>query len=214
MMTSFQENPVFFAFSGSSLLVRGDIETVALAARAASSGEAKERLALYVEGSGAAFDLDLSGSEEEILARLPGQFPEASIDTLADGCSAPATKPRGRGRPKLGVVSREISLLPRHWQWLSEQQGGASATLRRLVDEARKIRADEAQIRKNVNAAYRFMMDIAGNQAGFEEASRTLFAHNFREFEERIRDWPTDIRTQLARYVEGAQLRQSGASDA
>jgi hypothetical protein len=200
-----QESSEFLAFLGESLLARGALAVVALAARAATLGETKQRIALYVEETGAAFDLDLSGSEEETLGRLRVQFPEPSIDLPGFGCDRSAWAPRGRGRPKLGVVSREISLLPRHWQWLSEQDGGASGTLRRLVDEARRAGADQSRNRRNVNAAYRFMMDLAGNQVGFEEASRSLFAHNWVDFEERIKDWPADVRTQLARYVRRAR---------
>src|ERR1700739_3037247 len=42
------------------------------------------------------------------------------------------------GRPKLGVVAREVTLLPRHWDWLATQPGGGSVALRKLVGEARR----------------------------------------------------------------------------
>ncbi|MFY0534142.1 DUF2239 family protein [Nannocystis pusilla] len=41
----------------------------------------------------------------------------------------------GPGRPKLGVVSREVSLLPRHWEWLERQPSGSR---RRCADSSRR----------------------------------------------------------------------------
>lgn len=112
---------------------------------------------------------------------------------------------RGPGRPKLGVVCREVSLLPRHWEWLAEQRGGASATLRRLVEGAKKSESREAVARRAVEAAHRFMWDLAGDEPGFEEATRSLFAMDFDLFEKQTSGWPAAIRDQLARYIENAR---------
>ena len=101
---------------------------------------------------------------------------------------------RGRGRPRLGVVAREVTLLPRHWDWLNSQPGGASVALRKLVDEARKASGDRDRIRAAQDAAYRFMSALAGNLPGFEEAARALFAHDRRRFGELIAAWPEDVR--------------------
>lgn len=102
------------------------------------------------------------------------------------------------GRPKLGVVAREVTLLPRHWDWLGEQPGGASAALRRLVDEARNAHASRDQLRRAKEASYRFMSAIGADLPGFEEASRALFAQDGADFSTKIAHWPVDVQTYLA----------------
>lgn len=102
--------------------------------------------------------------------------------------------PRGRGRPRLGVVAKEVTLLPRHWDWLNVQPGGASVALRRLVDEARKTSGDRDRLRGAQEAAYRFMSAIAANLPGFEEATRALFAYDRRGFTHQVANWPEDLR--------------------
>jgi hypothetical protein len=103
-------------------------------------------------------------------------------------------EPRGRGRPRLGVIAKEVTLLPRHWDWLNLQPGGASVALRRLVDEARKTSGDRDRRRAAQEAAYRFMSAVAGNLPGFEEATRALFAYDRPSFTRQIADWPMDVR--------------------
>jgi hypothetical protein len=155
------------------------------ACRCCARGEAGGRHAVH---TGRAVDLDLRGSDAEILARLPQ-------DTSSDlPVEAPASEPRGRGRPKLGVVAREVTLLPRHWEWLNAQPGGASVALRKLVDEARRANGDKDRAREAREAAYHFMSAAAGNRPHFEEASRALFADDRRHFVALIADWPADIR--------------------
>lgn len=102
------------------------------------------------------------------------------------------------GRPKLGVVAREVTLLPRHWEWLGQQRGGASAALRRLVDEARIAYASRDQIRQAKEAGYRFMSAIGGDLSGFEDASRALFADDAADFSSKIAHWPVDVQMYLA----------------
>jgi uncharacterized protein len=103
----------------------------------------------------------------------------------------------GPGRPKLGVVAREITLLPRHWDWLKTQPGGASVALRKLVEMAMKANADHDKVRLAKEITYRFMSAIAGHLPGFEEACRALFAANSDAFEAVVADWPKDIRAHL-----------------
>lgn len=103
-------------------------------------------------------------------------------------------EPRGRGRPRLGVVAKEVTLLPRHWDWLSAQPGGASVALRRLVDQARRANGDRDRVRAAQEAAFRFMSAIAGNLPMFEEANRALFAYDRRRFAELVAGWPADVR--------------------
>ncbi|MEW5685774.1 MAG: DUF2239 family protein [Pseudomonadota bacterium] len=114
--------------------------------------------------------------------------------------TSPQPPPRpGRGRPRLGVVAREVTLLPRHWDWLAAQPGGASATLRRLVDEARRDNADVDQVRETRDAAYRVMSALAGDLPGFEEASRALFAGSYAGLAQIALDWPADVAAYVLR---------------
>lgn len=105
-----------------------------------------------------------------------------------------SAEPRGRGRPRLGVVAKEVTLLPRHWDWLNVQPGGASVALRKLVEEARRTSGDRDRVRAAQEAAYRFLSAVAGNLPGFEEATRALFAYDRRRFTELIARWPEDVR--------------------
>jgi uncharacterized protein len=164
------------AFDGSTILARGRLAEVALAVRQRLDERPEATLLTFDDASGRVIDLDLRGTPAEIVARL-------------------GDEPRGRGRPKLGVVAREVTLLPRHWEWLSAQPGGASQALRRLIDEARRGDRGETQERIAREAAYRFMNALAGNLAGFEEATRALFANDEVGFFRQAAGWPADIRT-------------------
>ena len=119
----------------------------------------------------------------------PGGGPTGDVEPAA----APSV-----GRPRLGVVAREVTLLPRHWEWLGQQQGGASAALRRLVDEARNEHAERDVMRQAKESSYRFMSAIGGDLPGFEEASRALFAQDGADFSNKIAHWPVDVQTHLA----------------
>jgi hypothetical protein len=123
----------------------------------------------------------------------PPGYPASSAPAPTAAAAAPAV-----GRPRLGVVAREVTLLPRHWEWLAQQPGGASAALRRLVDEARRSQAGRDAQRLATERAYRFMSAIAGSLPGFEEASRALFAHDAAAFAERVAGWPQDLRAHLS----------------
>jgi len=183
--------PSFTAFEGQRRLVSGTLAEVALALKHA--GRPSAPIIIFSDASGRPIDLDLRGSDDEIIARLP--------DT-AQASPAPAaepTEPRGRGRPKLGVVAREVTLLPRHWEWLNAQPGGASVALRKLVDESRRSSGDRDRLRAARDAAYHFMSAMAGNLANFEEASRALFADDRRRFVGLIADWPVDIRDHIVK---------------
>ena len=120
------------------------------------------------------------------ICRCSGRIPSVSL--------RPAAPARGPGRPKLGVVAREVTLLPRHWDWLAAQPGGASVALRRLVEDARRVSASDDRRRAAQEAAYRFMQAMAGDQPGYEDATRALFAGDVARFEERTAAWPEDVR--------------------
>ena len=164
----------------------------------ASRKPAAPPIIIFDDATGRPLDLDLRGSEREIIARLPQ--PAALPETAADSTAA---EPRGRGRPKLGVVAREVTLLPRHWEWLGTQPGGASVALRKLVEEARRTSGDVDRARAARDAAYHFMSVMAGNLAGFEEASRALFADDRRRFVGLIAGWPDDIRDHIVKLAFG-----------
>jgi len=183
----------FTAFIGQRRLASGPLADVALAIRKNAGPLAQQPILIFDDQSGRSIDIDLRGTDEEILARLPPSTPATE---------SPVPEPRGRGRPKLGVVAREVTLLPRHWDWLASQPGGASVALRKLVEEARRANGDRDRHRAARDAAYHFMSAIAGNFKGFEEASRALFADDRRRFGELIATWPHDIRDHIVRLVE------------
>jgi len=179
---------------GHQRLVSGPLAEVALAVLKASQSAVAEPIVIFDDANGRPIDLDLRGTERDIVARLPQ--PASNSEIPADDLSA---EPRGRGRPKLGVVAREVTLLPRHWEWLGAQPGGASVALRKLVEEARRASGDRDRGRAARDAAYHFMSVMAGNLPGFEEASRALFADDRRRFAELIAGWPGDIRDHVVR---------------
>lgn len=117
--------------------------------------------------------------------------------------------PRGAGRPKLGVQAREITLLPRHWEWLSEQSGGASAALRRLIDEARRKGRTERECR---DAVYRFMQAACGDMPGYEEALRSLYSKRDEEFIATVGQWPDDIRRYISKLLTSGEDTKSATT--
>ena len=169
------------AFAGAKLLAAGGLGEVALAVKRALDRDPASSILVFEHASGRVVDLDLRGSEADVLARLRPP-------------PAPLEPPPSRGRPKLGVVAREVTLLPRHWEWLAGEPGGASAALRRLVEEASRAQGTTRRRRAAQEAAYRFMQAIAGDRPGFEEAARALFADDEAGFRRRIARWPQDIR--------------------
>lgn len=186
--------PQFTAFIGQQRLASGPLAEVAIAVMNASRNPAAPPIIIFADATGQPIDLDLRGTERDVVARLPqpASDPEAATEEAS-------SEPRGRGRPKLGVVAREVTLLPRHWEWLGAQPGGASVALRKLVEEARRANGDADRARAARDAAYRFMSVMAGNLAGFEEASRALFADDRRRFVGLIAGWPDDIRDHVVK---------------
>ncbi|MCK1389793.1 DUF2239 family protein [Bradyrhizobium sp. 1] len=182
----------FTAFQGQRRLVSGPAGEVALVVKRMAP-RPDEPIIIFEDDTGRSIDFDLRGGDREVLARLAKLIPPP-VDEIA----APA-EPRGRGRPKLGVVAREVTLLPRHWEWLGAQPGGASVALRKLVDEARRVSGDKDRERQARDAAYHFMSTMAGNLPQFEEASRALFADDRRRFTGLIADWPTAIRDHIVK---------------
>jgi hypothetical protein len=169
------------AFAADRLIHRGPLVEVLAAVKLGRYDRPDARLLIFENETGQEVDFDLRGSLQEVLERVKAQ-----------------QAPKGPGRPRLGVESREVSLLPRHWAWLAAQPNGASAALRRLVDAASRHTDPEGIARAQRDAAYRVMSALAGNRPGFEEAARALFAGDARRFQALIRKWPADIRAHLA----------------
>ncbi|MCK1409314.1 DUF2239 family protein [Bradyrhizobium sp. 76] len=182
----------FTAFQGHRRLVSGPAGEVALVIKRMAE-RPDEPIVVFEDATGRSIDFDLRGGDREVLARLAKLVPPPVEET------ASPSEPRGRGRPRLGVVAREVTLLPRHWEWLSAQPGGASVALRKLVEEARRASGDKDRERQARDAAYHFMSTMAGNLPQFEEASRALFADDRRRFTGLIADWPADIRDHIVK---------------
>jgi uncharacterized protein len=199
-------HPHFTAFMGLQRLAAGPLAEVALAVMDVSRRPAAPPIIIFDDATGHPVDLDLRGTERDILARLPQPAADAATD---DDDDAAAAAPRGRGRPKLGVVAREVTLLPRHWEWLGAQPGGASVALRKLIDEARRAHGDLDRTRAARDAAYHFMSVMAGDLAGFEEASRALFADDRRRFVDMVAGWPDDIRGHVVTLAFGDRAEPS-----
>ncbi len=175
----------FAAFVGGARIAEGALADVATVAKRAQDEDPWAPIIAFDRETGEVADLDLRGAEQDVAARY-----------------ARADKPAaGRGRPKLGVVAREVTLLPRHWDWLARQPGGASVTLRRLLDAARK--SDSAANGARAEAAYRFLSSVAGDLPGFEEAARVLFAGDRNALAARLAPWPPDIGDEVLGYLDG-----------
>ncbi|CAN5442786.1 DUF2239 family protein [soil metagenome] len=168
----------FVAYDGMTRIGQGGVAEVLAAARAAAVNG----------GAVLVFDLDTGRVVDLDLRDLP---------------SEPVVEPARRGRPKLGVTAREVTLLPRHWDWLAAQPGGASVALRKLVEAARKADPEGDLALARRDAAYRFMSAMAGDLPGFEEASRALFAGNGARLSVLMASWPGDIADQVSVMVSG-----------
>lgn len=182
------------AFEGSRRIASGELQEVALKSKALLDGDPLTRVLIFNDATSELIEVDFRGTAEDVARKL----------ALRTGAMSPAgapiqETPAGPGRPKLGVVAREVTLLPRHWDWLNRQPGGASVALRKLVEEARRDHSGKDRLRQAQEVSYRFMSDMAGDWPGFEEASRALFAGNLQRFDEVIEPWPADVRDHLRR---------------
>jgi hypothetical protein len=180
----------FTAFDGHRRIAAGRLEIVAeaLAVHAGLSP-----ILIFDDETGRQIELDLRNGAQQAIAEYRARTapPEAALPR------------QGRGRPKLGVVAREVTLLPRHWDWLAAQPGGASAALRRLVEDARRAGEVPNRARQALEAAYRVMSALAGDLPGFEDASRALFAGDAERLYMLVAGWPVDVRTLVLRLASG-----------
>jgi uncharacterized protein len=179
---------LYTVFAGPRRLASGALEDVAAAALHAHEG--RDGPLVFSDVTGNQIELDLRGGEKQVRARYRAmQAPQPA-------------QVRTRGRPRLGVVAREVTLLPDQWDWLASQPGGASVVLRRLVQEARRAGFARDRMRRAQERGYKVMVAIAGDRPGFEEAARSLFAADLDAFRDRIARWPVDIREHLLRLAD------------
>ena len=175
------------AFSESKKIASGGIAEVAILVKEHLKKHPSSNVLIFDRYSSDQIEVDLRGSREAILRRL-------------EALSPPRNEPEakgGPGRPKLGVIAREVTLLPQHWEWLGLQPGGASATLRKLVESAKKKNHAKDEIRRSQNAVYKFMTVMAGDAPGYEEALRALYAQERDRFITLVAAWPKDIRDHI-----------------
>ena len=199
------------AFEGSRCIATGELKDVALAAKSAVDASAASLtpapVLIFNDVTSEVMELDWRGSGEEFSAKfalLAQQLdtPAAAVEPeISTEPAAAKTENRGPGRPKLGVIPREVTLLPRHWEWLATQPGGASIALRKLVEVARRSSEVKDRVMKAQSVGYKFMSTMAGHEAGFEEASRALFAGDQASLEALIADWPIDVQTHLKKLL-------------
>ena len=197
-----QSSKSYTAFYGSQRLASGGLAQVATKVKEAINQGELETILIFDDLNGEIMEVDFRGTINDVLKGL--EKPAATGDSPEAPAARDPNTLRCPGRPRLGVVSREVTLLPRHWDWLNSQPGGASVALRKLVDEARHINSGRDRVRHSQEAAYRFMSAIAGNMPGYEEAIRALFAGNLGRFDDSVAPWPADIRTYALKLSEVA----------
>jgi hypothetical protein len=190
------------AFEGSRCIASGAIATVVRQAKQVLDRDPNAGVLIFNDFTSALIEVDYRGTIEDVLARIAKKSEHDSPNS--DSSQAEMQEPKGPGRPKLGVVAREITLLPRHWDWLNTQSGGASVAIRKLVEKARHDNVGKDQMRQAQESTYKFMLAMAGNQPGYEEATRALFAGKQERFNELIESWPGDIRDHAKKLAQAA----------
>lgn len=186
---SFSPNQTYTAFHASKVVASGKLSHVAVVLHGLLQRNQEAIPLILDDETGRQAELDLRGSDAEVTARYVDE-PLAHEPAKAE--EQPA-KP-GRGRPRLGVMAREVTLLPEHWDWLASQPGGTSVALRKLVHDAKRVSTERDQRRHAQERCYNAMVALAGNLPGFEEASRALFAGELERLAGIAEAWPPDVR--------------------
>ncbi|MES5323993.1 DUF2239 family protein [Alcaligenes phenolicus] len=187
----------YTSFMGHRRIASGPMLANVLAVKKVLESRVNDPVLIFDDVTGRFVDVNTQGTDEELAQRYaPVDAPEVEVEQTEEEA------PRGRGRPKLGVIPREVTLLPRHWDWLATQPGGASVALRKLVEEARRASAAKDQRRQAQERAYNFMTAIGGDLPGFEEAMRALFADELERFKTLLAGWPEDVREHAIKLAE------------
>jgi hypothetical protein len=184
----------YTAFADTKKIATGDVMAVALKVKKFLKNDAKAQILIFDDATSNQIEIDFRGTAENVTRRL-----ESLLGSPDD---SDATKKTGPGRPKLGVTAKEVTLLPEHWEWLARQPGGASVTLRKLVEEAKKKNQAKDLIRQSQDATYKFMTVMAGDLPQYEEALRALYARDAKKLEMMASTWPKDIREHALKLAE------------
>ena len=186
-------------FAGHRWLLAGSLAEVAVAVKHATAIGAELPVLIFDDSTGRVVDVDVRGGDDEVR----GRYASPDVATIPPVPGEPESAPRRPGRPTLGVVGREVTLLPRHWEWLNAQPGGASVALRRLVDEARRVGVESERARMSRERAYHFLSAVAGDLPGYEEAVRALFADDLVRLRSLTSAWPRDVATYALHLASG-----------
>lgn len=192
----------WIAFSQGKCIASGTPREVAADVKRFVDSPATDGVLVFDANTSLLIEIDLRGSLSAVLKRLPTQEQESAPDT-----PSPISSARTAGRPRLGVTAREVTLLPRHWEWLAAQPGGASVALRKLVEQALRSSKEADRLRQAQEAAYRFMTVMAGDRPGFEEATRALFAGDIGRLQQFVSKWPRDIRNHVLSLAAAATVK-------
>ncbi len=187
------------AFLGVQCIAAGDLRAVVAEVKRRIDAGERNNILIFDDMTSDPVEVDFRGSLNTVLNRLP----QPAAQESAAGGEAMARTP---GRPRLGVTAREVTLLPRHWEWLAARPGGASVALRKLVEEASRASETKDRIRQAQESAYRFMSAMAGNLPDYEEALRAFFAGKAEQFGVLTEAWPVDVRD----HARGLALRAFG----
>ena len=198
--------PTCTAFEGHRRIASGGLAQVARQIKAVADRGEHEPVLLFEDLTGEPIEIDLRGTADEVAERI-------SRSEKAGATLAGAPPKRGPGRPKLGVIAREVTLLPGQWDWLDEQPGGASAALRRVVYEAKRSSHGKDRARRSQEAVYRFMTTMAGDFPGFEEALRAFYRRDHPRFESFVAGWPKDVRRYVKQLVAVARRDQASEKE-
>ena len=203
----------YTAFIGARRVSVGPLRDVAIEVKRVVDAGEHLLPVIFDDVTSQVVDIDFRGTNADVVARLAAPTGGSGEASDEHDTSPYLETTRPRGRPKLGVVAREVTLLPRHSDWLAAHPGGASAPVRRSVDAARQASAEPNRLRQAKESAHRFMSAMAGNEAGFEEATRALFALDPARFLEMTESWPEDVRDH-ARGLAARAFANAGADRA